>query len=86
MKKVIAIRSGEGCDIGAKQMDIGCAAIGVGHVNHRRAIVCQVEVHQAIDGKALATPVYIMQDGLPGERKQVNNRNVRCMCVFPNHA
>lgn len=51
--------------MGAKQLDVGCAAIGMGQVDHGGAIVCQVEVQQAIDGKALTAPVYVMQDSLP---------------------
>ena len=67
MKKVRAVRSGEGGHMGPKQLDVGYAAVGVGHVNHGGAIVRQVEVHQAIDGKALAAPVYVVQDSLPGD-------------------
>ena len=88
VKKVRAIRGGEGGDMGAQQLDIGCAAVGVSHVNHGGTIVCQVEVHQAIDGKALAAPVYVVQDSLPGEREQANIiiiRSVRCICVLPNY-
>ena len=55
--------------MGTQQLNVGSAAIGVGHVNHGGAVVCQVEVYEAINGKALTAPVYVVQDGLPGERK-----------------
>ena len=86
MKKVRAIRSGEGRDMGTKQLDVGCAAIGVGHVNHGGAIVCQVEVHQAIDGKALTAPVYVVQNGLPGGKRKGQCHHCQNVCAHHNYA
>ena len=52
-----------------QQLNVGGTAVGVGQVNHRGAVVCQVKVDQPINGKALTAPVYVVQDGLPGGKK-----------------
>ena len=65
MEQIGAIGSGEGCDIGAMQLDGSCAAIGVGEIHQGGAIVPQIEVHQIPNAKALAAPVYVVQNCLP---------------------
>ena len=48
------------------KMNGGCTAIGVGEVYQWEATVAEVEVDEATNAKALATPVYIVQRLLPG--------------------